>query len=95
MYAKIVNNILTPAPRSIVVDGARVYNPTEKQLLAVGYKPVIYTEPTEEAPDGWMWVSGWAETAETIVQNWELVEKPIEEPSVDELLSIILTGGAT
>lgn len=78
MHAKLTNNILIPAPRKLMLADTTVYNPTDAQLEAAGYKPVRHTDPPEE-PEGYYAEPRYTETAEEIVQAWELVELPPEE----------------
>lgn len=92
MYAKLENGVLIRAPKMMDVGENHVYNPTAEQLLAAGYKPVQYTEPAGEAPEGYAWDSGWEDTGETIVQTWTPVELPPEELSAEEALDILLGG---
>ena len=67
-----------------------VYNPTDAQLLAAGYLPVIETEPPV-VEDGYYAAPHWTEQDGEIVQSWTI---EVAEPSADELLDIIL-GGAS
>ena len=78
MYARIINNVFSPAPRRIVIGSEQVFNPTEAQLAALGYKPVIFTEPSE-VPEGFYAESRWEETEDSIVQTWTLAAASDEE----------------
>lgn len=93
MYAKIINGVFTPAPKSIpvTIDGKPYiqYNPKAENLVAQGWKPVTETSHGE-APAGYEYRPIYTDSGESIVQSWELVEA---ELSADEALSII-TGGA-
>ena len=91
MYAKLIENKLTIAPRRVVIGDTQVFNPAAEQLEALGYKLVVFTEPPE-APEGYYAESGWTEAEDAITQTWTLVELPPEEPSAGELLDIILGG---
>ncbi|MBR4636739.1 MAG: hypothetical protein IKO51_10345 [Clostridia bacterium] len=71
MYAKIISHVFTPAPRRAVIGSEQVFNPTEAQLAALGYKPVIFTEPSE-VPEGFYAEIRWEETEDSIVQTWTL-----------------------
>lgn len=80
-YGKLIDGQLTLAPRKIVYQGMRIYNPPAEVLLALGYKPVQYTDPPE-IPAGYHLEASWTETSEQIVQGWSLVpdeEVPDEE----------------
>ena len=79
MYAKIIGSVFTPAPRRVVIGSEQVFNPTDAQLIALGYKPAVFTEPPE-APEGFYAESGWTETADAIVQTWTLAAVAEEEP---------------
>ena len=90
-YAKLINGFLIYAPNPILVEGSYIGNPARSVYESQGYKLVRYTEP-EEAPEGYDWAEVWTETGSEIVQGWEAVELPLEEPSAVELLEIILGG---
>lgn len=47
MLGKIINGILQTKEAVMLIDGKRVSNPTDEQLIADGYKEVIYTERPE------------------------------------------------
>ena len=47
MLGKIINGILQTKEAVMLIDGKRVSNPTDEQLIADGYKDVIYTERPE------------------------------------------------
>lgn len=47
MLGKIINGILQTKEAIMIIDGKRVSNPTDEQLIADGYKDVIYTERPE------------------------------------------------
>ena len=93
MYAKIINNVLFPAPKRINYDGNTIINPSEKFLLRLGYLPVICTDMPTDTPDGQHYESHWEQTETEIRQAWELVDNPEEqlpELSADEALNIIM-----
>ena len=75
-YAKLIDGSIVYAPRRVVYQGMRIYNPPAEVLLALGYKPVQYTDPPE-VPAGYYLQESWVETTEQIVQVWSLV--PEEE----------------
>lgn len=93
MYAKIIDNVFTPAPRRIVRGGEQVFNPTNEMLEGLGYKPVTFSE-MPEAPEGYYAEAYWSETNGAIEQLWRFVELPPEEPSAEEILNIMLGGDA-
>lgn len=93
MYAKIINNVLVPAPKIINYHGNTIVNPSEKFLLRLGYLPVTYTDIPTDAPEGKHYESHWKQTDTGIVQAWTLIENPAEpepELSADEALNIIM-----
>ena len=47
MLGKIINGILQIKEAVMLIDGKMVSNPTDEQLIADGYKEVIYTEGPE------------------------------------------------
>lgn len=47
MLGKIINGILQTKEAVMIIDGKMVSNPTDEQLIADGYKDVIYTERPE------------------------------------------------
>lgn len=53
-------------------------------------KPVTLTQH-EEAPDGYVYISGWEDRGDTIVQTWTLVEQT--DLSDSEILAILLGEG--
>lgn len=89
MYGKLINGIIVFVPRHIPMGEYVVYNPTPEMLVEAGYKPVIYTDPSETEP-GWITVPGWTETADEIVQTWTV--EPEGDISDAEALDILLGG---
>ena len=77
MYAKLTDNVFTPAPRRVVIGSEQVFNPTDAQLEALGYKPVVFTEPPE-APEGFYAESDWAEAENAVTLTWALKAIPAE-----------------
>lgn len=88
MYGKIIDNELTLAPSKLPGDGVTVYNPPAEMYLAQGWKPVTFTEPPDDPPEGYYYESGWEEQTEEIVQTWTPVELPddIDEYEAWEIL---------
>ena len=81
MYGKLIDNQLYLAPRQVIYNGKRISNPRPEILLALGYKPVEYTDPP--APiEGYHPESSWVETDDAIVQIWQQV--PDEEEVNEE-----------
>ena len=50
MLGKIIDGVLTYPPNRIVLNGMQIFNPTEEQLLSVGYKPIVETDMPDDAP---------------------------------------------
>lgn len=77
-YAKLINEYPQFAPNPILHDNSWIGNPSNEIYEQEGYKMVIYTDKLI-APEGYYYEESWSETENTIVQGWELVEKPISE----------------
>lgn len=53
MLGKIIDGVLTYPPNRIVLNGMQIFNPTDDQLIQVGYKTVTETPmPEDPAPEG-------------------------------------------
>ena len=91
-YAKLVKNYLSYAPRKLRVEETWVYNPTEQQLFADGYLPVIETEPPE-VEDGYYAAPHWTEQNGNIVQSWTVEEIPYDDTLDKAEAYDILVGG--
>lgn len=76
-YAKLFNNYPTYAPRRMLIGSAWVYNPTDAQLLAEGYLPVIETDPPVTDKQHYA-VPHWTEQDGEIVQSWTVEEIPYD-----------------
>lgn len=77
-YAKLINNYPQYAPRRLRVGETWVYNPTENQLLADGYLPVVET-PMPETDERHYAVPHWTEQNNQIVQSWTVEEIPYDD----------------
>ena len=91
-YAKLIDNSPVYAPNPILVDGAYIGNPPGSVYEAQGYKPVVYSDPSGEAPAGYQWVESWSEGDGNIVQSWVLEEVPISEDEALVRYANELTG---
>lgn len=70
MLYKLVNSRPEPFTGRYIKWGGMVYaNPTDAQLMAAGYKPLVTAEPPE-AREGYYSVDTYTETDEAIVQTW-------------------------
>ena len=78
MLGKIIDGVLTYPPHRIVLDGMQIFNPTETQLISVGYKLIIETDMPDDAPDGQHYEAQYTDGETQITQSWVLVE---DEPT--------------
>lgn len=90
-FAKLLDGAIVYSPNPIYIDPYWIGNPTQKMLIAEGYKPVRFTEPPETEP-GYIAVPGWTETAEEIVQMWTEELEPVTEDKALVRYSNKLTG---
>lgn len=95
MYAKLINGTLRSAPKKVDYNGKTIFNPPGDILQALGYYPVTYTDPPDDATVGQHYESSWSQGETEILQVWSLVDDPAvpEELTAEEALAII-TGGA-
>lgn len=91
MYAKLVDGQLLPAPNRVEYNGSNIWNPPVELYIELGWKPVVYVDPIEEAPSGYQYLSNWEETNTEIQQTWSLAPLS-DELSEDEVYSIIFGG---
>lgn len=93
-YAKLIEGEIVFAPRKMPTEiGGEpyvVFNPPAEMLIAAGYKPVTYTDPPDDPPEGYVYVPGWEEEEDEIVQTWSLI---VENIPAEEALDIIMGGG--
>ena len=87
MYAKIENGQLKYAPRSIVLNGMRIANPSSAQYAALGWLPVETTDMPLE--DGKTAIATYTEQDEKIVQSWTIVDAPTPEPTSEERIAVL------
>jgi hypothetical protein len=82
MLGKIIDGALTYPPHRIILNGMQIFNPTDDQLIQVGYKPITETPmPEEPAPEGQHYEAQYTDSGDTITQSWVLVEDEPVEPS--------------
>lgn len=91
MYAKLIDDALTIAPKKLNGEGVIVYNPPAEMYLAQGWKPVTFVDPPE-APSGYYYESGWEEQTDAIMQTWTLTPLP-DDIDEAEAYDIIFGGG--
>ena len=81
MLGKIIDGNLTYPPHRIVLGGMQIFNPTDEQLMQVGYKPITETPiPEEPAPEGQHYEAVYTD-GDTITQSWVLVDDEPGDPS--------------
>lgn len=87
MYGKLENGVLKYAPKTILVDGVQVTNPTHEMLVEVGYHPVKLTDAPATA-EGFIAVPSWEQTESEIVRTWRVIPDthPLTESEVLALL---------
>ena len=82
MLGKIIDGKLTYPPHRIVLDGMQIFNPTDDQLIQVGYKPITETPiPEEPAPEGRHYEAQYTDGETQITQSWVLVDDEPVDPS--------------
>ena len=75
MLGKIIDGVLTYPPNRIVLNGMQIWNPTDDQLIQVGYKPITETPmPEDPAPEGQHYEAQYADGETEITQSWVLVD---------------------
>lgn len=89
MYGKLIEGVLSEAPKKLTIGDNQVWNAPPEEYLAQGWKPIVFTE-SPEAPEGYYYESGWEENDHEIEQTWILTELPDD---AEEILNI-LTGDA-
>lgn len=81
MLGKIIDGQLTYPPHRIVIDGMQIFNPTETQLISVGYKLIVETDMPDDAPEGQHYESKYTDAGDTITQSWVLVDDDPVDPA--------------
>ena len=75
MLGKIIDGVLTYPPHRIVLNGMQIFNPTDEQLMQVGYKTITETPmPEDPAPEGQHYEARYTDSGDTITQSWVLVD---------------------
>lgn len=87
MYAKLENGQLRYAPRSIVLNGMRIVNPSAEQYAAKGWLPLILTDIPPE--DGKTATATYEEQDGKIVQSWTLSDSPAPELTTEERIAAL------
>ena len=94
MLGKIIDGKLTYPPHRIVLDGMRIFNPTEEQLISAGYKTIVETDMPMDAPEGQHYEAQYTDSGTTITQSWVLVEDTVEpvQKTTDERVTALEQG---
>lgn len=90
-YGKITEGVLHIMPWNAVhvLDGETISTTDPKKLLRLGYKRIVYNHPPDPV-EGYYLESEWIERNEEIVQNWRLVEQPIDNtPTIEERIEAL------
>lgn len=91
-YAKLIDGKPVYAPNPILHNGLWYGNPPGSVYEDEGYKPVVYSDPPGDAPDGYQWSEIWSEDEGNIQQGWVLVEVPITDEEALVRYANELTG---
>lgn len=81
MLGKITDGKLTYPSHRIVLDGMQIFNPTETQLISVGYKLIVETDMPDDAPEGQHYEAQYTDGETQITQSWVLVDNPPADTS--------------
>ena len=73
-YGKVVDGVLTVAPKQIKVNGRLIASPRAADYKKAGYLPI---DPTNAPPEGYKWADQWEEKDGKIVKKY--VEIPQDE----------------
>lgn len=69
MLGKIINGQLTYPPNRIILNGMQIWNPTETQLISVGYKLIVETDMPDDAPEGQHYEAQYTDEETQITQS--------------------------
>lgn len=87
IYGKLINETIDVAPNVVTIDDKTVCNPTEEQLLSLGYYPVHMSEMPET--DAYHYAqSSWKQEDSAIIQIWTIVPSS-SSPTAEERLSAV------
>lgn len=96
MLAKIINGRLQYAPRNYSTDNGQLiinFNKNEELMKQYGYKNVIDIVPSCDKNTQYVQISGYDETDEAIIINYEIIDLPGVEsiPTIEELIDRVET----
>ena len=83
-YGKVVNGVLTVAPKQIKVNGRLIASPRAADYKKAGYLPI---DPTNAPPEGYKWADQWEEKGGKIVKKY--VEIPQDEQEYIRRMEIL------
>ena len=80
IFGKIIDDNLVYAPKTLVVNGVRYYNPKPERYIREGWFPVEDNFPENEPEPGYYFSpNGWELSENKIVRKYELVKAESEE----------------
>lgn len=80
-YGKLTDGVLGYAPNRLIVNDKQIFNATEKEYKAVGYYPIVKTEPPQNT--GKYYTNSYIFTGEDIKEIWQETEIPDEATETD------------
>lgn len=72
ILAKLINGVLSYAPKKLYIDGQLIFNPGDDILKEQGYKDVETSEAPSVSAQTQQAVPTWQDQENKIVQTWEL-----------------------
>ena len=76
-FGKLTGGELTYAPRSLVIDGREIWNPSSETYAQAGYLPVVDAAPSEPPREGYHYTpDGWEEREGAIRRTWREEANP-------------------
>lgn len=96
MYGRLINGGLEYAPINYKLDDDRIiinFNKSEELMGQYGYKNVINIVPSCDENTQYVQISGYDETDEAIIINYEIIDLPGVEsiPTIEELIDRVET----
>ena len=96
MYGRLINGGLESAPINYELSDGRIilnFNKNEDIMKQYGYKNVIDIVPSYDENTQYVQISGYDETDEAIIINYEIIDLPGVEsiPTIEELIDRVET----